>query len=137
MDRDTDQHIPGKYRWHGDQSGWGTVYQDGAYSGETFPALTINKVNVCITPTGFREECDLVHAVTTQASEVANQEGDSGGPIIRVISGNTEAAGIVSAYTSALTTPCVYNKPDTCFTAVYYSDIGSALSQLHAIMIKG
>jgi hypothetical protein len=114
----------------------GTVWNDGAYSGETIK-LSISANNECIIVSGFREVCHVDQAYTPLTGEVANQDGDSGGPMIRVISGHTYAAGIVSASTSDEQTPCQYNTPDTCYLDVFYSDIGSVLSELKATIIKG
>jgi len=112
-----------------------TVYNDGAYSGLT-GALTIVARDMCIQPGGFRRECGVVEAVGS-IGEIANQDGDSGGPMPRAIDGKAYAAGLVSASTTADSISCVHNLPDQCYTNVFYANIESALSQLHAVLKTG
>lgn len=108
------------------------VFNDGAFSGRT-GKLTIIAHNECIHPTGSRRECGIVHA-SGSLDEIANEEGDSGAPMIRNINGKIYAAGIDNASTTGNTVACKSNIPNPCFLDVYYSNVDSVLFQLHATL---
>jgi hypothetical protein len=100
-----------------------TICNDGAYSGEV--CGTVSTVNNCVVEggrSGSGTACDLEHATS---SGIMNQAGDSGGPVLRTISGVLYAAGIVSASTSSDTTTCAHNTT-TCYKDLYYTDMTAA-----------
>ena len=110
-----------------------TVYNEGAYSGEV-AAKVVNNYYGCISPTGYtglsgaRRECNVVEATS---SGIANQEGDSGGPIIRYIGGKLMVTGIVSAGDDA--TACKYNTQyestgSNCYHILYYTAMTQIVS---------
>jgi hypothetical protein len=111
-----------------------TVYNEGAYSGEV-AVTVVNNYYGCLTLSGYtglsgsRTECNLVEATS---SGIANQEGDSGGPVIRYIGGQLKVTGIVSAASGAAIA-CKYNtqyepSPDSCFHTIYYTAMDEILS---------
>lgn len=126
----TSQQLNTITNWTTNPVGATDACNDGAYSGQVC-GMRIDNNNECIIPTGFREICHIIHAYNALHG-IANQEGDSGGPVIRIISGKFYAAGVVSASTTADTTRCLYNTPDTCFWDIYYSAMNSTLSALGA-----
>jgi hypothetical protein len=70
------------------------------------------------------------------SSGMANETGDSGGPIIRVISGHVYAAGIDSAsFDPGAASSCLPGH--TCSTNVLYADIDDSTSELHAVLKTG
>jgi hypothetical protein len=110
-----------------------TVYNEGAYSGEV-AVTVVNNYYGCIYVTGYtglsgsRYECNIVEATS---SGIANQEGDSGGPMIRYIGGQLKVTGIVSA-ASGPAIACKYNtqyesSPDACFHTMYYTAMDEIL----------
>lgn len=112
------------------------VQNDGAYSGET-SLLRVSARNMCIAIRGFRTACGEVEANSSNG-RVAQETGDSGGPVIRVISGRVYAAGIDSAYfTGQDIIHCTYNKAETCSTDLLYANIDDSLTQLHAVLKTG
>jgi hypothetical protein len=111
-----------------------TVYNEGAYSGQV-AATVVNNYAGCITLGGYtglsgqRTECNLVEATS---GGIANQEGDSGGPVIRYIGGNLMITGIVSA-AGGSSIPCQYNtqyeaSPNSCYHVLYYTAMDEILS---------
>lgn len=127
------------------------VCNSGAFSGEVCN-LTIdnesvdNNNNLCITVSlqNFggrnRQECHLLHA-NAPAGQIANQTGDSGGPVFRFVNGNLEAVGIVSASTPADGLPnCTYNAQapnQSCFTDLYYTAISTTLAEWNVTLKTG
>jgi hypothetical protein len=111
------------------------VNNDGAYSGQT-SLLRVVAGGFCYHPTGHRIFCNGVEAESSFA-RVANEAGDSGGPIIRVVSGRTYAAGIDSASIGGEGVHCKYNKASWCSANVVYANIDQSLAQLHAVMKTG
>jgi hypothetical protein len=110
-----------------------TVYNEGAYSGEV-AATVVNNYFGCLTLGGYtglshrRKECNLVEATS---SGIANQDGDSGGPVIRYIGGKLMVTGIVSAEGPKIA--CQYNvqyekTPDACSHTLYYTAMDEILS---------
>lgn len=104
-----------------------TVYNEGAYSGQV-PATVQNNYYGCIYVSGVtgvsgnRYECNIVEATS---SGIANQDGDSGAPMIRYIGGNLMVTGIVSAGSGVV--GCQYNVT-TCYNTVYYTAMDEILS---------
>jgi hypothetical protein len=68
--------------------------------------------------TGTRWECNLVKA-SAGSFCIANQAGDSGGPMIRYVNGALKVTGLVSAAGGNKVT-CQYNAT-TCYSTVYYT----------------
>ncbi len=106
-----------------------TVYNEGAYSGQV-AATVVNNYLGCISlnygkPVGLRTECNIVEA---RSGGIANQEGDSGGPIVRWIGGQLYITGIVSDGTGAVA--CQYNiqYSNSCFSTLFYTAITQVLS---------
>jgi hypothetical protein len=122
-------------------NGWATnpagyqVCQSGAFSGAvcgiTIASDTIyGDPGTCLTVSvdGYpRLECHLIHA-NALPGLIANQAGNSGGPVYRYIGTNLAALGIISASTAGDTVPCVYNST-TCYNDIYYTSIDSVLSK--------
>jgi hypothetical protein len=111
------------------------VYNEGAYSGEV-AAKVVNNYYGCISPKGYtglsgnRTECNIVEATS---SGIANQEGDSGGPVIRYIGGKLMVTGIVSAENTATPAACQYNtqyegSTNSCSHTLYYTAMTEILS---------
>lgn len=111
-----------------------TVDNEGAYSGEV-AVRVVNNYYGCITLGGYtglsgtRRECNIVEATS---SGIANQEGDSGGPVIRYIGGRLMVTGIVSA-AGGPRIACQYNtqyetSPDSCFHIIFYTAMDEILS---------
>jgi hypothetical protein len=104
-----------------------TVCNEGAYSGEVCSTVQNNFFG-CISVSGYtgisgtRTECNLVES---ESSGIANQEGDSGAPMIRYIGSNLEVTGIVSAGSGPVA--CQFNVT-TCFQVDYYTAINEILS---------
>jgi Trypsin len=110
------------------------VYNEGAYSGQ-LASVVQNNYAGCITSyydtlRAYRTECNIIWARSTG---IANQEGDSGGPMVRWIAGRLYVTGIVSAGTGSVT--CQYNAPysNECFHNVYYT----AATEILAIEYPG
>jgi hypothetical protein len=80
-----------------------------------------------------RITCGEILAETT-GDAIANQGGDSGGPVTRNASGNTYAVGTVSAAQTNTTTTCTYYAATTCYTTLYYVPIGPILSEWGATL---
>lgn len=110
-----------------------TVYNEGAYSGEV-AVTVVNNYAGCINVSGYtglsgsRYECNIVKATS---NGIANQDGDSGGPVIRYIGGQLKVTGIVSAENPGI--PCQYNNqyepnPDSCSHVLYYTAMDEILS---------
>jgi hypothetical protein len=96
-----------------------SVCNEGAYSGEICD-LTVENNDTCLTFSGFRKECHLVEAQRC-SSCIANQAGDSGGPIVKFVLGDVLAAGIDSGVTDVrLTVPCQHNAT-TCYSTLLYT----------------
>ncbi len=105
-----------------------TVYNEGAYSGEVASVVQNNYYgcaweNPPAGLTSTRQACNLVWS---ESSGIASQDGDSGGPVIRYISGNLDIGGIVSAGTGNI--GCQYNTPSVCYTNLYYTAMDEILS---------
>ena len=103
-----------------------TVLNEGSYSGEVSSIIQNNSVG-CVWVSGYagltgqRYECNLVWA---HSSGIGNQEGDSGGPMVRYVSGQLDVVGIVSL--GASPTPCSFNVTK-CFHDVYYTAMNEIL----------
>lgn len=124
-------------------AGWTTnpegyeVCNSGSYSGQVCAVIRDN--NTCIRLAGRSGQgyaCHEVHAENGNYN-IANQEGDSGGPIFRVIggtNGSLEATGIDSASTPADRVTCQYNTShsNVCYWDLYYTAMISALQEWHA-----
>jgi hypothetical protein len=122
-------------------SGWttnpvgGYVCNSGAYSGTVCGMQIINN-NTCLYLADLgRQVCHLIHAYSPGGA-IANETGDSGGPIFRD-SSPYYAAGIDVASTTADTTPCQYNTQESCFTDIFYDAMDSVLSAFNATIITG
>jgi hypothetical protein len=107
-----------------------TVCNEGAYSGEVCSVVQNNYYG-CISVSGYtgisgsRTECNIVEA---ESGGIANQDGDSGAPMIRYISGALKATGIVSAASDGPIS-CQYNSSTpTCYHIVYYTAMTEILS---------
>lgn len=74
-----------------------------------------------------RIECHLIHA-NAAPGMIANQSGNSGGPVYRFIGSSLAAVGIISGSTPGNTVPCVYNST-LCFNDIYYTSIDATLSK--------
>jgi hypothetical protein len=128
--------------WADNPAGY-TVCNSGAYSG-TVCSLQIENNNTCITETETgRYVCHLIHALSTNNS-VANETGDSGGPIYRVINGAVYAVGSDVGYATYSNgapvdgTPCQYYANDEiCTSDIYYNAIDYVLSSYNATIITG
>jgi hypothetical protein len=108
------------------------ICNSGAYSGEVCGAAITNN-NTCITVDGIWR-CHMIHAVNSSHA-IANETGDSGGPVFRFIGSSLYATGIVSASTTADQRSCQYNTNQICFWDIYYTAINSALSEYGARII--
>ncbi len=117
----------------GDNPLGATVYNEGAYSGEEpstvksdFPIAVESDAPGCITLKvplfgRNRTECHLVYAVSDTPGGIANQEGDSGGPIVQVGSDGVTVTGIDSASTFGPdTVPCHVND-SACSDNIFYT----------------
>jgi hypothetical protein len=112
-----------------------TVCNSGAYSG-TVCGIGIDNNNTCIyEPELGRDICHLIHGHTT--STIANELGDSGGPIFRYVNDDIYAIGTDVASTTADTIACQYNTRETCFTDIYYNAMDSVLAAYNATLITG
>jgi hypothetical protein len=120
-----------------------TVCNDGSYSGEVC-GLTIETNPACIsvggagpgvTPTS--ETLCGEQLAMASGSGIANQSGDSGGPVLSTKPGSsgTYAAGVVSASAPSgkydgfilSTVTCQYNVT-TCYNNLFYDDVSQVLS---------
>ena len=116
-------------------SNWSTnpvgdqICNSGAYSGRVCGA-TITNNNTCIYVDGVYK-CHLIHAVNS-AHAIANETGDSGGPVFRYIGSGLYGTGIVSASSTADERSCQYNTNQECFWDIYYTAMDSALSEYGA-----
>jgi hypothetical protein len=120
--------------WASNPAGY-QVCQSGAFSG-ALCGITIASDTVYGDPGTCllayvdgqpRISCHLIHA-NAAAGQIANQAGDSGGPVYRFIGSSLAAVGIVSSSTPGNTVPCVYNAT-TCFNDLYYTSIDSTLAK--------
>jgi hypothetical protein len=68
--------------------------------------------------------CHLIHA-TSPSHAIANQLGDSGGPVFRFLSDGLNATGTITGSTTADTVPCKSNNfaGELCFWDIYYTAI--------------
>lgn len=108
------------------------ICNSGAYSGEVCGA-TIRNNNLCLKIDGVYR-CHIVHAVSSSHA-IANETGDSGGPVFRFIHSRLYAVGIVSASSGADERSCRYNRNQLCFWDIFYSSIGAVLSEYDAHLI--
>jgi hypothetical protein len=121
------------------------VCNSGAYSG-TVCGIQIKNNNTCVTETeSGRVVCHLIWALSYD-NTIANETGDSGGPVYRVINGDVYAVGTTVGYketgsspTSPPTYPvaCQYNKAQTCTADIFYNAIDYVLSAYKATLISG
>jgi hypothetical protein len=72
-----------------------------------------------------RKECNIVWSKRLTAPWIANQGGDSGGPMIRWVNGNLKATGIVSAGSGDV--KCQVNAT-TCYQNDHYTAMDEILS---------
>lgn len=102
-----------------------TVDNNGAYSGSV--ESTIAAINTCINVTEpvARTICGIAHSTSTS---VANETGDSGGPISRFYNGALYALGTDTAATSARVVSCTYNTSQKCFNDLYFEQMPDTLS---------
>ena len=107
------------------------VCNEGAYSGEVCSVVQ-NEALGCISAgpytglSGDRYECDIVEATSTTGTDIADEAGDSGAPVIRYLSGELNVAGIVSAASGVV--PCQFNVSATCYDTVYYTGMREILA---------
>ncbi len=116
-----------------------TVCAEGAAAGQVCSTVTsyLPGSGGCLSGTGdtgvtgSRLECNLVEAKAKGPNFIAGQEGDSGGPVVRFVSGTSDlqvdVTGIVSAG-GGDTVDCLYNLPDTCFDILYYTAMPDILN---------
>jgi hypothetical protein len=86
--------------------------------------------------TGNRYECGLVYAVPGSGG-IANQDGDSGGPVYRYEGSGLYATGTVSASImgSDHQVPCQYNTDEgKCWDNLYFTNMHDQLSEWNATM---
>jgi len=120
------------------------VCNSGSASGEvcgiTISSTTIyTGLGTCITVLvdgSNRTECHLIYA-TAASGAIANESGDSGGPVFRFSGSNLEATGIVSASTMNDTVNCVYNTNQICYNDLYYTAISTTLNEWGATLKTG
>ncbi len=127
-------------------NGWSTnpagyqVCESGAFSGNicglTIASDTIyGDPGTCLTVTldgGPRIECHLIHA-NAPAGLIANQAGNSGGPVYRYMGSFLAGVGIISASTPSNTVPCVANVT-TCYNDLYYTALDTVLAKWGATL---
>jgi hypothetical protein len=124
-----------------DVAGWTTnpvgdqVCQSGSYSGETCD-LVINNNNECVQFEVY--VCHLIHAYSPSHA-IANQLGDSGGPVFRFLSDGLNATGTDTGSTTADTVACKYNvfSGEKCFWDIYYTAIDWTLPHWGASINTG
>ncbi len=122
-------------------AGWTTnpvgdqVCQSGSYSGETCD-LVINNNNECVQFAVY--VCHLIHAYSPSHA-IANQLGDSGGPVFRFLSDGLNATGTDTGSTTADTVTCKYNifPGEQCFWDIYYTAIDWTLPHWGASINSG
>jgi hypothetical protein len=123
-------------------AGWTTnpvgdqVCQSGSYSGETCD-LVINNNNECMTFDSVHV-CHLIHAYSPSHA-IANQIGDSGGPVFRFLSDGLNATGTITGSTTADNVPCKYNifSGEVCFWDIFYTAIDWTLPHWGASINSG
>jgi hypothetical protein len=129
-------------------SGWADnpvgdyVCNSGAFSG-TVCGIQIKNNNTCTTETGEgnRYVCHLIWALSYD-NTIANETGDSGGPVYRVINGSIYAVGDVVGYKLSGNSPeypvaCQYNKGEICTADLFYNAMDYILSTYKATLITG
>ena len=100
--------------------GW-TVWNEGAYSGAV--SSVVDSHNHCLIPAG--QTLHFCHEVKATATGIANQGGDSGGPVLRNVNSTKYAVGTVSLGDGTAT--CVYHTYVSCYSILYFVDIQSEL----------
>jgi hypothetical protein len=121
-------------------TGWATnpdadvVCNEGAYWGEVCSVVQNNYLGCkWVGPysglSGNRYECNLVLASRID-NRIANQAGDSGGPMIRYVGGNLKVTGVVSGSDSSTQVGCQYNTQysDVCWSTVWYTAMDEILA---------
>ena len=122
-----------------------TVCNEGSASGEVCPVVKSSYYG-CLNVSGYigvtggtRYECNLVSA-TEPNNGIGNQDGDSGGPVVRYVGGNLKDVGIVSA-SGGSKIGCKYNADvyPQCFPTVYYTAMDQILESEYtgATLITG
>lgn len=81
---------------------------------------------------GLRTICGLSRGTTT--GSIANETGDSGGPVIKQFGSSVYAMGIVSSSDPGSERSCQTYVAQTCFTTLYYTGIFAALDHFGATL---
>lgn len=112
------------------------ICNDGAYSGDLC-SITVQDLSANVS---FNDEAH--HEVRTFPGQIhgtgdggglANQSGNSGGPVVKSANGNLYGLGIVSA--SGATHACTYvYSGATCYKDLYYTGIYALMADLNASM---
>jgi hypothetical protein len=108
------------------------VCNEGAYSGEVCSTI-VNENFGCISVmyvglSASQYKCNIVAAEAAGTStDIATEDGDSGAPMIRYLSGELNVVGIVSAGSTVV--PCQFNvkKKAKCYQTVYYTSMREIL----------
>jgi Trypsin len=107
------------------------VCNEGAYSGEVCSTV-LNESYGCISVTlvgmsGSLMKCHIDEAEAAgTANDIATEDGDSGAPMIRYLSGELNVTGIVSS--GSYQVPCQFNVQSTCYQVVYYTGMREILA---------
>ena len=117
-----------------------TVCNLGAYSGEVCSTVTSTQ-NVCLTYTVGTSTYRTCHTYLADqtAGGIANEEGDSGGPVIKVIGGLVYGTGTVTAQDTGpgLTVPCVHYNPAVCSRHLWITGLFYILNDSAAVLNTG
>jgi hypothetical protein len=123
------------------------VCNSGAFSGQDCYLTVTGKVSGCQVidnyPNGLggteeRMVCGVTEALPPKDTDIANQGGDSGGPVFAYVNGDVEASGVVSfSFVGENdTVMCQANTPDTCYNNLWFTgeqdadtDMGASTQQ--------
>ena len=119
------------------------VCQSGAYSGEVCSTVQHHANCIWVSDyaglSGDRYECGVAYA-TASSGGIANQGGDSGGPVFRFEGGGLYAQGIVSASdeSSAHQVTCQHYADESgCYDNMYFTAMKPQLDEWNATINTG